>query len=47
MTVTVLGSTNDLVEEEVHLEASSHAQPIASTSTVVVRSLFPNKILIN
>ena len=31
--VTVLGSTSDLIEEEVHLEASAHALPVASNST--------------
>ena len=31
--VTVLGSTSDLTEEEVRLEAPAHAQPVASTST--------------
>ena len=31
--VTVLGSTNDVTEEEVRLAASTHAQPVASTST--------------
>ena len=31
--LTVLGSTSDLTEEEVRLEAPAHVQPVASTST--------------
>ena len=31
--VTVLGLISDLVEEEVHLEASAHVQLVPSTST--------------
>ena len=31
--VIVLDSTSDLIEEEVHLEAFTHAQLVASTST--------------
>ena len=31
--VTILGCTGDLVEEEVHFQASAHAKPVASTGS--------------